>query len=51
VDLQAEPVTVAGDGELARCLEHEIGHLRGELYIDNLTGAERRRVLRQVYQE
>jgi peptide deformylase len=39
---------VAGTGELARCLQHETGHLRGELYIDQLTGAERRAVLRQL---
>ena len=50
VDLRQEPVSVTGTGELARCLQHETDHLRGELYIDKLTGAERRRVMRQVYQ-
>ena len=49
VDLRREPVSVTGTGELARCLQHETDHLRGELYIDKLTGAERRRVMRQVY--
>ncbi len=34
--------------ELARCLQHETGHLRGELWIDGLTGPERRAVLRQL---
>jgi peptide deformylase len=48
VDLQQRPVTVGGPGELARCLQHETGHLRGEFYIDGLTGAERRTVLRQI---
>jgi peptide deformylase len=48
VDLGQEPVVVAGSGELARCLQHETGHLRGKLYIDDLTGAERRRVMRQL---
>ena len=33
-------VVVAGTGELARCLQHETDHLRGKLYIDDLTGAE-----------
>lgn len=51
VDLLQRPVTVAGDGELARCLQHETGHLRGELYIDRLTGTERREVMRQIRQE
>jgi len=46
VDLGQEPVVVAGVGEMARCLQHETDHLRGKLYIDDLTGAERRRVMR-----
>ena len=50
VDLGQEPVVVAGTGELARCLQHETGHLRGELYIDGLTGPERRAVLRELRQ-
>ena len=50
VDLDQQPVVVAGTGELARCLQHETGHLRGELYIDGLTGPERRAVLRQLRQ-
>jgi len=48
VDLGQEPVIVAGAGELARCLQHETDHLRGKLYIDGLTGAERRRVMRHL---
>ena len=48
VDLAQEPVVVAGGGELARCLQHETDHLRGKLYIDDLTGAERRRVMRHL---
>ena len=50
VDLRQQPVVVAGTGELARCLQHETDHLRGELYIDGLTGPERRVVLRQLRQ-
>jgi peptide deformylase len=51
VDLRASPVRVSGSGELARCLQHETDHLHGELYIDKLTGEERRRIIRQVYQQ
>jgi peptide deformylase len=50
VDLGQQPVVVAGTGELARCLQHETDHLRGELYIDGLTGPERRAVLRELRQ-
>ena len=50
VDLGQRPVTVAGTGELARCLQHEIDHLHGELYIDKLGGDERRRLMRELRQ-
>jgi len=50
VDLLQDPATVTGEGELARCLQHETGHLRGELYIDLLAGDERREVMRQLRQ-
>jgi peptide deformylase len=45
VDLRQQPISVTGDGELARCLQHECDHLNGELYIDKLTGPERAAVL------
>jgi peptide deformylase len=48
VDLRGEPVAVTGTGELARCLQHETDHLAGKLYIDGLTGTERRRVMRYL---
>jgi peptide deformylase len=48
-DQYGQPVVVAGEGELARCLQHETDHLRGRLFIDGLTGPERRRVMRQLY--
>jgi peptide deformylase len=48
VNLDQEQVIVAGTGELARCLEHETDHLRGELFIDRLERAERRKALRQI---
>lgn len=51
VDLDHQPVVVVGTGELARCLQHETGHLRGELYIDQLAAPERRAVLRQIRQD
>ena len=49
VDVRRKPLTVAGTAELARCLEHETEHLQGELFIDGLEDAERRRVMRQLY--
>jgi peptide deformylase len=48
LDLDQRPARVTGTGELARCLQHETDHLRGELYIDGLSGAQRRDVMRQI---
>jgi peptide deformylase len=47
-DLRGDPVTVSGDGELARCLQHETGHLQGELFIDRLDRRERAQIMRQL---
>jgi peptide deformylase len=33
---RAEPVTIEAEGWYARILQHEIGHLQGELYIDRM---------------
>jgi peptide deformylase len=51
LDLHGDPVTATGDGELARCLQHETDHLRGELYIDKLDRAERTAVMRWLREE
>jgi peptide deformylase len=47
-DQYGEPITVEGSGFLARALQHETDHLDGTLYIDRLTGDERRQALRAV---
>jgi len=39
-------VRVEGTGFFARCLQHEVDHLSGGLYVDRLAGWRRRRVLR-----
>lgn len=46
VDATGAAVRVAGDGLLARCLQHELDHLDGLLYINRLTGDARRQALR-----
>ena len=48
VDLGQRPVRVTGTGELARCLQHETDHLRGELFIDRLGPAARGAVMRKI---
>ncbi len=47
-DQHGEPITVAGTGFLARALQHEAGHLAGQLYVDTLKGDTRRQALRDI---
>lgn len=47
-DQHGEPLTVQGSGFLARALQHEAGHLDGQLFVDTLTGDARRRALREI---
>jgi peptide deformylase len=48
VDLAGQPVTVEGTGLLARCLQHELDHLDGHLFLDRLPPGERRQALRAL---
>ena len=45
-NLQGQPVEVAGEGLLARALQHELDHLDGVLFIDRLRGIQRTLLLR-----
>ena len=46
--LDGQPLRVEGTGELARCLQHEMDHLDGRLYLDRLSTGERRRLLATI---
>jgi peptide deformylase len=48
VDVDGAPVRVVGDGQLARCLQHETDHLHGLLFLDRLSGRTKRRAMREV---
>ena len=48
VDLHGNPVTVEGEGMLARCFQHETDHLDGILYTDRLEGEDRKAALRAI---
>ncbi len=50
VDAAGEPVEVEGRGFLARCLQHEVDHLDGTIYIDRLVGRHRRAALKTLKQ-
>ena len=46
-DVDGSPVTVTGAGLLGRCLQHEIGHLQGLVYLDTLPQRVRAKALRR----
>jgi len=48
VDQYGEPLTLSGSGLIARCLQHEIDHLDGRLYLDRLTGETKRAAYRAL---
>jgi peptide deformylase len=41
VDKDGNPVDIEADGLLARCLQHEIDHLNGILFIDRISSLKR----------
>ncbi|WP_067831450.1 peptide deformylase [Actinomadura kijaniata] len=46
--VKGKPITVEGTGYFARCLQHECGHLKGQVYIDVLDGEARRAAMRAI---
>ena len=47
-DVHGEPLTLEGSGLMARCLQHEVDHLDGKLFLDRLTGDARKGALRAL---
>jgi peptide deformylase len=50
-DWQGRPLVIEGTGYFARCLQHEIDHLDGRLYIDRLSARDRKDVLKQMREQ
>jgi peptide deformylase len=47
-DLDGKPVRLEGEGLMARCLQHEVDHLDGRVFLDRLTGEARKAALRAL---
>jgi peptide deformylase len=47
-NMYGEPVTLAGTGHLARCVQHETDHLDGVLFIDRLDPAQRKLAMKEI---
>ena len=50
-DMHGNPLVIEGTGYFARCLQHEVDHLNGYLYIDRLSKRERKDALKQMEQK
>lgn len=44
---EGEPIRIEADGLLGRCLQHEVDHLDGVLFIDRLSALKRNMVLKK----
>jgi peptide deformylase len=47
-DVDGKPLRLEGEGLMARCLQHEVDHLDGKLFLDRLTGDARKSALRAL---
>jgi peptide deformylase len=47
-DVNGKPLRVEGSGLMARCLQHEVDHLDGTVFLDRLTGDARKKALRAL---
>jgi len=44
LDKEGKPFTLEPDGLLAVCIQHEMDHLNGKLFVDYLSGLKRQRI-------
>ncbi len=51
LDYHGEPQRLEADGLLAVCIQHEMDHLEGVLFIDHLSRLKRDRILRKLKKE
>lgn len=48
LDRNGEPFELDADGLLAVCIQHEIDHLDGKLFVDYLSGLKRQRIKKKL---
>jgi peptide deformylase len=47
-DVHGEPLRLEGSDLMARCLQHEVDHLDGKVFLDRLTGDARKQAFRAL---
>jgi peptide deformylase len=48
LDLSGEPFDIEADGLLAVCIQHEIEHLDGKLFVDHISALKRQRIRQKL---
>jgi peptide deformylase len=51
LDREGNPFELEADGLLAICIQHEIDHLDGKLFVDYISGLKRRRIRKKLEKE
>jgi peptide deformylase len=51
LDREGEPFELEADGLLAVCIQHEIDHLDGKLFVDYLSNLKRQRIRKKLEKE
>ena len=48
LDYNGEPQKLLADGLLSRCIQHEMDHLKGRLFVDHISAVKRGMILRKL---
>jgi peptide deformylase len=51
LDRDGQAFEIEAEGVLAQCIQHEVDHLDGKLYIDRLSSLKRERLLKRMREE
>ena len=51
LDLEGKPIELEAEGFMAQCMQHEIDHLDGRLYLDRLSSLKRERLVKKLIKQ
>jgi len=51
IDRQGNPYELEAEGLLAVCIQHEIDHLNGKLFVDHLSSLKRNRIRKKILKQ
>lgn len=47
-DRQGDPLRIEAEGYMAKCMQHEIDHLDGHIYLDRISSLKREKILKII---